>query len=48
MPAVAVATGACPDAEAARRYIHIYASGNGWPYSGLERRELKGGAKRRI
>jgi hypothetical protein len=38
-----VATEACPDTEATRRY-----SGNRGPYSGLERRELKGGASRRI
>jgi hypothetical protein len=47
MPAVKVATGACPDTEATRRYIYS-TSGNSWPYSGLERRELKGGAERRI
>jgi hypothetical protein len=46
--AVTVATEACPDTEATRRYIYIYiyihASGRRGPYGGLGRRELKGGA----
>ncbi len=29
-------------------FTDTYTSGNSWPYSGLERRELKGAAERRI
>jgi hypothetical protein len=31
-----------------RQHADTRASGNSWPYSGLERRELKGGVSRRV